>query len=409
MSTPIQSAAATPPASWPDAPVDLTFSTLKDIEACPRRWALSSASYPSLWDDRGYPPKVQLNALAGTVVHAVLEIVTKELVGAGCPSVHDASAVGVLQRLGGLTQIVSKAIDHLASRVGKNPRAAKLVDYFTRSLRAQTPELRGRIQMMLARRVLPSKPSAGRASGVRRERGPIGFGVYCEIELRVPRLGWKGRADLLALASDSCEITDFKTGEPSDDHAFQLRIYALLWNQDEILNPTARLATRLVLAHPQGDTTVVAPTIEEITELETQLATRGAAARKAIAADPPEAMPSPQQCRYCGVRHLCETYWQPEVQQRMADETKGEVRSFVDVEVSIERRHGPKSWDIVFIAGTNQTRGLLRTSGDLDFQSGQKLRILDVAQAAADPESAGIRCLTIGILSEVYVVSSLSH
>jgi hypothetical protein len=93
----------------------------------------------------------------------------------------------------------------------------------------------------------------------------------------------------------------------------------------------------------------------------------------------------------------------------MADESKGEVRSFVDVEASIERRHGPKSWDIVFTAGTNQARGLLRTSGDLDFQPGQKLRILDAAQAADDPESAGVRCLTIGILSEIYLVSSPSH
>jgi hypothetical protein len=352
---------------------------------------------------------LHLKALAGTVVHAVLETVTKELIGAGCPSVFDASAVGVLQRLGGLSVIIGKAIDQLAARTATNPRVAKLTDYLARSLRAQAPELRGRVQTMLAHRVLLSKPRTGAGGSPHRVRSPLGHGVYCEIELRVPRLGWKGRADLLTIAADSCEITDFKTGEPSDDHALQLRIYALLWNRDETLNPTARLATQLVLAYPQGDAVVAPPTIEDIAALEAEITTRGAAARNAIAAHPPAAKPDPQQCRFCGVRHLCETYWQPEVQQRMADESKGEVRSFVDVEASIERRHGPKSWDIVFTAGTNPARGLLRTSGDLDFQPGQKLRILDAAQAADDPESAAVRCLTIGVLGEVYVVSSPSH
>src|SRR6185312_12568017 len=83
------------PVAWPDPPTELTFSALKEIEACPRRWALASANYPDLWEDYGYPPRVQLQALFGTVVHAVLETVTRELVGAGCSSVHDASAVEV--------------------------------------------------------------------------------------------------------------------------------------------------------------------------------------------------------------------------------------------------------------------------------------------------------------------------
>lgn len=397
------------PNSWPDAPEDLTFSTLKEIEACPRRWALAWASYPSLWGDRGYPPKLHLKALAGTVVHTVLETVTKELVGAGCPSVFDASAVGVLQRLGGLSVVIGKAIDQIAARTATNPRAAKLTDYLTRSLRAQAPEMRGRVQTMLARRVLLSKPHAGGGGSPSRGRSPLRHGVYCEIELRVPRLGWKGRADLLTIAADSCEITDFKTGEPSGDHALQLRIYALLWSRDQALNPTAQMATQLVLAYPQGDAAVAAPTIEEAAALEAEIVTRGAAARTAIAVHPPAAKPDPQQCRFCGVRQLCEAYWQPEVQQRMANEIEIELRSFVDVEASIERRHGPKSWDIVIGAGTNQTRGLLRTGGDLDFQPGQRLRILDAVQAADDPESAGVRCLTIGVLSEVYVVSSPSH
>ncbi len=388
-------------------PAGPTYSTLKEIEKCPRRWALAAASYPSIWDGRGYPPRLQLKALAGTIVHAALETVTKELVWAGCPSVQDASAVEVLQRLGGLSQVVSKAIDQLASRNAKNPRAGKLIDYFIRSLRAQAPQLRGRVQTMLARRVLMSRPRQGNSVNSRHDRGPLGVGVHCELELRVPRLAWKGRADLLALAVETCEITDFKTGEPSDDHILQLQIYALLWNQDEVLNPTGRLATHLILAHPQGDTAVPVPTVDAIAMLEAQLATRGATARHAISNHPPEAKPSSQQCRFCSVRHLCETFWQPEIQKRIGNETPDEPKSFIDTEVTVKQRHGPKSWDVVIV--TDGGKGLLRTNGDLDLLPGQRLRILDAALAAEDKESAGIRCLTIGMFSEVYVVSPPSR
>jgi hypothetical protein len=106
---------------------------------------------------------------------------------------------------------------------------------------------------------------------------------------------------------------------------------------------------------------------------------------------------------------LCDTYWQPEIQKRIASETKSEEKPFIDVEASITRRHGPKRWDIAIGAGADQIKGLLRTGGDLDFQPGQKLRILDVAQAVSDAESDGVRCLTVGMFSEVYVVTSTSH
>ena len=77
---------ATLPSAWPNAPAEMTVTALAEIEACPRRWALGAAPYPDLWSGRGYPPRVQLSALAGTVVHRALEAITRELVRAGCPT-----------------------------------------------------------------------------------------------------------------------------------------------------------------------------------------------------------------------------------------------------------------------------------------------------------------------------------
>jgi CRISPR/Cas system-associated exonuclease Cas4 (RecB family) len=408
MSTPTQPATAlwtaTPPTAWPAPPTDLTFSALKEIEACPRRWALSAASYPTIWAGYGYPQRLQLKALAGTVVHAALETITKELVSAGCPSIQDAAAVGVLQRLGGISVVIHGAIDDLLARTAGNPRAACLMDYYTRTLRAQAPELRSRVQNMLARRILASKPRSAKAGGGRHERTALREGLYCEIDFRVAQLGWKGRADLLVLASDVCEIIDFKTGEPSEEHVLQLQTYALLWNRDESLNPTGRLATRLVLAHLHADVEVPVPTTAELAELEAQLSTRGAVARAAITVHPPEARPSAQKCRYCGVRQLCETYWRPEIREFIASQAGEMEQRFVDVEVSVQSRHGLKSWDIMIHSGAERVMGLLRTAGNVELVPGQQLRILGAARAVEDIDS-NIQCLTIGVLSEMYVVT----
>ena len=42
-------------AAWPDAPGEMTVTTLGEIESSSRRWALSAGHYPDLWNGRGYP------------------------------------------------------------------------------------------------------------------------------------------------------------------------------------------------------------------------------------------------------------------------------------------------------------------------------------------------------------------
>src|SRR2546430_2535646 len=51
---------AVSPSTWPSPPTEMSVSTLRELEACPRRWALSSARYPEIWDRVGYPPKLNI-------------------------------------------------------------------------------------------------------------------------------------------------------------------------------------------------------------------------------------------------------------------------------------------------------------------------------------------------------------
>ena len=87
---------------WAEPPQWFSFSSMLEAEACPRRWGLRRATYPGLWEGKGYPDSPNVAALAGNVVHESLEILIRALVRSGCVSTQDPEAVAVLRSLGWL-------------------------------------------------------------------------------------------------------------------------------------------------------------------------------------------------------------------------------------------------------------------------------------------------------------------
>ncbi len=394
------------PATWPAAPADMSVSSHAEIEECPRRWALAAAEYPELWGGRGYPPRLQVAALAGSVVHLALEIITKQLTRAGAPSQDHPLATQVLKELGGYTNIVQDCVERILRRFADNPRAVPLMEHAQRTLRGQVPTLRTRVQAMLARLHLPTgtagvaAASATSASQPPR-RVPLTNGTYPEVELRATSIGWKGKADLLVLADDACEITDFKTGAADEAHKFQVRVYAVLWRLDDELNPAGRVVDRLVLAYDNHDVDVPPPSAREIDALGQELLARRRAAEAALAARPPAARPSAETCRYCSVRHLCDAYWAGAA-QAVSDDGQ-----FGDAELRIVRQHGTMSWDAVVVRARDlpaKTPALLRLQQPTEFKPGTRVRVLDGA-FARDPEDAAAPVIvTLGAFSEKYRV-----
>lgn len=398
---------ADPPTAWPKPPAEMTLTLLDEIESCPRRWGLSAADYPKLWPGRGYPPRVHLGAIRGTVVHMALEIIVKALVRAHCPSAHDAAAFRVMRDLGGYTKVIDGCIDQVLHRLTSSPRAWHLLEYAARSLRSWLPEARTEIQTVLSRIRLPLAPSAPPVGDRFRPHCLPREGVFPEVDLCAEKMGWRGKADLLVLSHDSCQITDFKTGSRDAKHWFQIRVYALLWSRDA-RNPTGRRADRLVLEYGDGKVEVPAPTEPDLRNLEEELMARAAAAREAASAVPPEAKPSPQTCFYCDVRHMCTNYWNSET-QRLLGCPPGS-RAFADLEVQIADRHGPTSWDAVVLCCPVAKRGqslLLRTDeGRHVLAPGQVVRLLAVHIAEDSRQGFGpIAIGTTGVTSEVFLRS----
>jgi len=387
----------------------MTVTTLSDIEACPRRWGLKWAHYPDLWNQRGYPPRLEMAAIRGSVLHHVLETLTRAFVRAGCSDVHDQSASRALRDLGGYTKLVNASIDLVLKRYTGNVRASKHLEMATSSLRARVPELRAQAQALLGRvKLSPHPRSVPYQAAHGTQRKPLQLGVYSELRFEAPTIKWKGTGDLLVLSDEDCEILDFKTGVHDEGHSFQIRAYSVLWYRDYEINPTARRATKLTLVYNDADVSVAPLSESELVALERDLVERRQAAIEAARHEPPRALPSHENCGFCGVRHLCDVYWRPATLIQVSAVAQPSA-DFADVQISIRNSHGPLSWDgVVEGSGTLKqgSRVILRTMQGLpEFQSGDSIRVLNAHfyKDVDDPSRPAV--VTMGIWSEVFRVS----
>ncbi|MDR2379903.1 MAG: PD-(D/E)XK nuclease family protein [Bifidobacteriaceae bacterium] len=275
----IETGVAAGQAILPEPPAMWSYSSLKEVETCPLRYALSRADYPDLWEQHGYPRLPIAATIRGDVVHGSLEIIVKAIVRAGCASTRSAEAVAVLRELGGYTQIAEEVLAAQLARLEGNPRVTTdRREQFTRILTEWVPEAREQIQTYLNRmelRTPASVPSGPKASpSDHTARCPARAGEHPEKELVADSLRLKGRIDLLSVDSESVRITDFKTGAEDPSHHDQLRLYALLWDADAVVNPDGLAVTTLGAAYPSYSVAVAVPDTNELADLGDAVAAR---------------------------------------------------------------------------------------------------------------------------------------
>lgn len=385
------------PTTWPEPPSTWHFSLLKDVEACPHRWALSTASFPAVWDGNGYPSILNSKALAGQVIHAAVGAITLALANAGCREIREAASVEVLRKMGGFTAILRDTIDRIIDRHHSNPRVRDTLELLRNDLMQEMPAMRQQIQQHLQRVNLVERRQGNMSGG-----GPLAEGSYHKLRLRATALDFVGIVDLLQIAEGRCTLWEFKTGQPDTRHIEQLRAYALLWVEDKQRNPGRIPIQRLVLSYGTHYIEFPSPDENELEALRVHLKDRIAQATASIQSDstPPVARPSPDNCKFCGVRQLCSGYWSSLALWNGADRPE-----WTDVEVRVRTARGPRSWnaDLLIARGANCGPAVLimaSTSRTLD--EGAHMRLLNVRMDVVD----GVTQISITAFSEMFKIAS---
>lgn len=395
------------PKQWPPPPEWMSFYRLREAESCPMRAALRSATYPDVWSRRGYPPRLRLGMMLGQVLHSAIRTLGAELARHGCSSILDPRAVDLLKHLGGFTQILRQSADRTFADQSHNPRSLSSRMALIDAVQNRLPELREQLQAVLTRLQFD------RTSTNRNEQAThsLGSSNY-EVELRASTLGWIGVADYIGLSDRSCEIVDFKSGSPDEDHKLQILVYALLWARDQRVNPSGRRATKLTVSYETEEVDVPAPSENELQQLESEIKKRTDEVNHAFNLSPPDARPSLDNCRFCDVRHLCNSYWVPKTQQQLAEQDRTSA-DFSDVEAKIISQQSAKCWKGFVISSRllpSDTPIVLRTpisdntlDGVLLSRTSGQVRILD-ARIMKGASKDSITTITVSGLSEWFAV-----
>lgn len=389
-------------ASLPEPPGFWSYSTLKEIESCARQYVLGHASYIGLWKGTGYPQQPHPVALFGDIVHDSLERISKALVQAGCTSSNSAEATTVLRELGGYSAVAAEALASRLARLDGNPRVdeerrARLQQF----LEDRIPEARTEIQGYLQRMALVPKPGGVpyASGGAYQEARPLGVGSHPEAWLRSDILRVQGRVDLVTVTAERADIVDYKTGAENPSHLDQLRFYAMLWDQDAIANQDRTPTGTLTASYPARDVTIPAPDVEDLAALIIRTGERVTKADSEVLAEVPRATLG-EQCIYCSVRGLCDTYWD-EATPDPADLGDG---TWFDYEGVVKAQNGVRSWWMQ--RRRDGQKMLVRTPQGRPLSSGLRLRILGIRREDEPDVDTPVATLTAN--SELFVVAGES-
>lgn len=395
---------------WPRDPEPLSYSTLKTLEACARRWAYGHAEcVPNPY----FAPQGQmlgvtsLGSIRGNVAHKALQKLLNLYVRYGGPPPDTYEIMEFWEdRLGeaGLAGLVQATVAAELVVARTNPRNRLLLPHFER----QVPRLVDEVVRFVHERI-PAILRVAHAGGAHRAhttgaadgakgRHALGSGSHAEVRVEalladeVGEVRWKGQIDVVCIEPGGVTLVDYKTGVAETEHREQLEIYALLFARDPVVNPSAHRATRLLLAYRSGVTeNWEAPGDMALRDIERALLRRSRALVPPLVADPPAATPSSATCTPCGHRGHCDAYWAQKIRVSAPSEGVPSGGDLVDIEIAVSMRspNGDR------LEGTTTPRpGVAGTAVRLLVHEGQRVTVRQI-DIARDPRVRllGVRSL----------------
>lgn len=372
------------PSVWAEPPRAYSYSSLRSMKQCLRRWQLMSSTYGDL---PRCPERQQEATAIGIIVHELLSRLFQAMALAGYPAIGSSEFRAALSRLD-LMADARRRLDEVRAQAAVNPRAGafqvKATELAVYNKVAQAFRAEYARVAALPRPALAPAPEDAvvpdvAPPGSPRLRELCRQGFLSEEQVRHPALPLVGTIDLLVRRAGQTVVLDFKTGAVRSEHRDQLVLYALLWWRS-----TGDLPARMEVRYGS----VVedwAVSEEELAALESDLLTTMAKLQADLGLRPAAASVGPH-CAGCPVRQYCAPYW-----REGSPEAPVVEGARVDVEIVasgaitgaglVGRDRGGREVTVVF----DEELGLFHGP----FASGERLRIL-----GAQVERGGVLRLT---------------
>ena len=331
------------PTKWAEPPRMFSYSSLRSIRSCPRRWLLLN----SVWGDSPkFPQRYAPSAVEGRIVHEALDRLARALGRAGSPPIGSPAFARVVDGCG-FWEFFVEQVSAWNEQITLQRRLSS-----ASLIRAQPMDLANRAIRLLREQYQPDDTT--QSSGVPAASWPppedrsissllsllAANGTLSERELRHPSLPVVGILDLIRSTDDGVLVVDFKTGTARPEHREQVELYALLWWRN-----TGEMPARIAVQYLNGRLEW-SVTREKLESYEATLDTAVADASRSLCSPPGEARPSGD-CSSCIVRARCDEGWTfTEGLQSHTD------RQFSDVEVVVASPPSPTGFLIRRSDGT---------------------------------------------------------
>lgn len=280
-------------------PPVFSYSSLKALRDCPRRWQLQASEWS--WG-KYYPRRSSVPILRGNTVHKALEELVKRLHRAGSPE-FGSSEFRAVAKAFQREKVLEATLREELANFRRGPRSR-----FLPPPRLRLEECRNALVKLLRASWQPDGPTPV----VRKQKQvgetssqELGRGFSPEVEVRHPGLPLKGTIDLVQEYPTGTVLLDYKTGAVREEHVEQMRLYGLLWWRAK-----GDLPRRLKVVSPRDEAQILEPTREDLEAYESSLEEELPYHQAALSTGLAQARVAAGRCANCSVRQLCDDYWE---------------------------------------------------------------------------------------------------
>ncbi|MCB9759437.1 MAG: PD-(D/E)XK nuclease family protein [Alphaproteobacteria bacterium] len=290
------------PTQWATPPEMYSFSSLQEIEGCPRRWQLLR----STWGEQsGYPQRPHPKAVEGRIVHEAIELLVRALGARGLPAIGSTGFQDAVREID-FWGLFARETTKWNERLAQHPRFGP---HFV--LRTPPRELANQAIRMFREQYVPSVSSSSPAArpDATEHRSPVNVGqllrsrgALAEVRVEHPELPFVGIIDLVRLDGSEVDVVDFKTGKAKEGHERQVLLYGVLW-----WRVTGEAPSKVSLQY-LGARRTWTVTPDQLEVAEEKLGAAIDAAGGALSEHPATARPG-DGCRFCPARARCDEGW----------------------------------------------------------------------------------------------------